>query len=49
MIDDQPLLVLPLVHHLVQQRVQRLLPSVAPDMPSRRICRLLMTISGSHP
>src|SRR5437868_3028293 len=34
MIDDEPLLVLPLMHHLVQQRVQRLLPPVAPDVPA---------------
>src|SRR4029077_928671 len=32
MVDDQPLLVLPLVHHLVQQRVQRLLPPVAANV-----------------
>src|SRR5881392_3608594 len=32
MIHDQPLLVLPLMHHLVQQRVQRFLPSIAADV-----------------
>src|SRR4051812_11034926 len=32
MIDHQTLLVLPLVHHLVQQRVQRFIPAVAADV-----------------
>jgi hypothetical protein len=31
-VDGWPALVLPLVHHLVQQRVQRLLPAVAADV-----------------
>src|SRR5450756_44288 len=46
MIDDQPLLVLPLVHHLVQQRVQRLLPPVAPDMPPADDYLRLAPVSG---
>lgn len=33
MIDLQALFVLPLMHHLVQQGVSSLVPSVAPDMP----------------
>src|SRR3954469_13608622 len=32
MIDHQPLLVLPLVHHLVEQRVQRFIPAIAADV-----------------
>ena len=32
MIDDEALLVLPLMHHLVQQRVQRFFPPVAPNV-----------------
>src|ERR1700741_4409849 len=32
MIDDEPLLALPLVHPLVQQWVQRLVPAVAADV-----------------
>jgi hypothetical protein len=34
MIDCEPLLVLPLVHHLVQQSVERLFPAVTPDVAS---------------
>jgi len=31
-IDDEPLLILPLMHHLVQQRVQRFVPAIAPNV-----------------
>ena len=33
-IDCEPLLVLPLVHHLVEESVERLFPAIAPDVPS---------------
>ena len=33
MIDRHPILGLPLVHHLVQQRVEGFFPSMPPDVP----------------
>ena len=32
MIDREPVLVLPLVHHLVNERLDRLAPSVPPNV-----------------
>src|SRR6266542_6802137 len=32
-IELEALLILPLMHHLVEERVRRFLPAVAPDMP----------------
>src|SRR5690242_8112377 len=32
MVDDEPLLILPLVHHLVQKRVHRFVPAVAANV-----------------
>jgi len=45
-IDDESLLVLPLVHHLVQQRVYRLVPSVAPDVAPAQYDLRLATPAG---
>ena len=33
-IDLEPLLILPLMHHLMQQGVERLVPPVTPDVPA---------------
>src|SRR2546423_11238815 len=55
-IDDEPLLVLPLMHHLVEQRVQRLLPTVSPNVAAApnnlRLatigCRTVVTQTAAH-
>jgi hypothetical protein len=44
MIDGEPLLVLPLVHHLVEQRVERLLPAITPNVPSAQNDLRLMAV-----
>ena len=58
MIQLQSILVLPLVHHLVQQRLQRLFPPVTADMATadgdlRRItglgCGAVVAKVSSHP
>src|SRR5205085_342507 len=57
MVYDEPLLVLPLVHHLVQQGVQRFLPAVAPDMAAADYdlrlttlgCRTVVSEPAAHP
>src|SRR5687767_15390992 len=58
MIDGQAILVLPLVHHLVEQRLQRLIPAIAPPAPSpdrnlrdipMRGCGAVLTESPAHP
>ena len=48
MVDREPGLVLPLMHHLVQQRVQGLCPSIAPKVPpaDRDLRRLVRRCRG---
>ena len=58
MIDREPVLVLPLVHHLVNERLDRLAPSMTPNVASadrdlatlaRRIAMSVMPEPALHP
>src|SRR5690242_21898205 len=57
MVDDEPLLILPLVHHLVQKRVHRFVPAIAAnvaaadnDLRLAAFCRgTVVAESAAHP